>query len=241
MNATPNLGIVFAGPLVVTTLVAVVLWLVRRDTVGLGGRLRRWDFWATLAPYALFASVMSLSMAVEGDYYPIATTLASVVVFAGLPLGTWTWLRLGRRGLPAVIYAAVAGLCGLGIAVAVDPQRWWEIQNGGYPLATVLALAVGASVAVWGRQAPVPGGAALVVVGAVPLGMSLIASAAADEVLLAMFAPMPMFGLLGVAYLVAARLEKGASRGASEEAAPVATLAAPASPQPTSPPGGFTP
>jgi hypothetical protein len=220
MNATLNLAIVFAGPLVVTTVVAVVLWLVHRDTVRLGCRLRRWGFWAALAPYAFFASVMSLSMAIEGDSYPLATALASVAVFAALPLGAWVWLRLGGRGLPVVVYAAVAGLCGLALAVSLDPQRWWDIQNGGYPLASVLALAVGAAAAVWGRQAPVPGGAALIVAGVVPLGMSLIASAAADEVLVEMFVPMPMFALLGVVYLVAARLERGHEQRAAGQVAP---------------------
>lgn len=220
MNATLNLAIVFAGPLVVTTVVAVVLWLVHRDTLRLGSRLRRWDFWATLVPYALFASVMSLSMAVQGDDYPLATAVASVVIFAGLPLGAWAWLRFGGRGLPAAVYAAVAGLCGLAIAVSVDPQRWWDIQNGGYPLASVLALAVGAAAAVWGRQTPVAGGVTLIVAGLVPLGMCLIASAAADEVLQEMFIPMPMFALLGVAYLVASRLERGHEHRAPGQVAP---------------------
>ncbi len=220
MNATLNLAIVFAGPLVVTTVVALSLWLIRRDTVRLGGRLRQWGFWAALAPYAFFASVMSLSMAIEGESYPIASAIASVVVFAALPLGAWLWLRLGGRGLPVAVYAAVVGLCGLAIAVSVDPQRWWDIQNGGYPLAAVLALAVGAAAAVWGRQAPVPGGAALIVAGLVPLGTTLIAAAAADEVLVEMFAPMPMFALLGVVYLVAARLERGHEKRAAGQAAP---------------------
>lgn len=220
MNATLNLVIVFAAPLLATTVVAIVLWLVHRDPVRLGHRLRRWDFWAALAPYALFASVMSLSMAFQGDYYPIATALASVALFAGLPLGTWAWLRFGGRGLPAAVYAAVAGLCALAIAVSVDPQRWWDIQNSGYPLASVLALAVGAAAAVWGRQTPVPGGVALVVAGSVPLGVCVMASAAADEVLLQMFAPMPMFALLGVAYLVAARLERDHGHQAPGQKAP---------------------
>jgi hypothetical protein len=207
MNPTLNLAIVVAGPLVVATIVAVVLWLVHRDTARLGSRLRRWGFWAAMGPYALIASVMSLSMAIEGDSYPIATALVSVLAFAVLPLGAWAWLRLGGRGLPVMVCAAVTGLCGLAIAVAVDPQRWWDLQNGDYPLASVLALGIGAAAAVWGRQALVPGGTALIVAGVVPLGTSLIASAAADEVLVEMFAPMPMFALLGVAYLVAARLE----------------------------------
>jgi uncharacterized membrane protein YhaH (DUF805 family) len=220
MNATLNLAIVLAGPLVVTTVVAAALWLVHRDTAQLGGRLRRWDFWAALAPYAFFALVMSLSMAIEGESYPIASAIASVVVFAALPLGVWLWLRFGGRGLPAVMYAAVAGLCALAIAVSVDPQRWWDIQNGGYPLASVVALAIGAAAAVWGRRAPVPGGGALLVAGVVPLGTCLVASAAADEVLLQMFAPMPMFALLGVAYLVAARLERGREHRAPGQVAP---------------------
>ena len=101
MNATLNLAIVFAGPIIVTTATAIILWLVHRDPVRLGGRLRRWDFWAVLAPYTLFALLMSLSMALQGDYYPIATALASVVLFAGLPLGTWAWLRFDGRGLTA--------------------------------------------------------------------------------------------------------------------------------------------
>jgi uncharacterized membrane protein YhaH (DUF805 family) len=220
MNTTLNLVIVFAGPLVVTTVVAVVLWLVHRDTGRLGGRLRRWDFWAALAPYAVVASVMSLSMAVEGDDYPVMTAVGSVVLFAGLPLGMWAWLRFGGRGVPVTVYAAVAGLCGLAVAVSVDPQRWWDIQNGGYPLASVLALAIGAAAAVWGRQAPVPGGAALIVAGVVPLGLTLLASTAADEVLVEMFAPMPMFALLGAAYLVAARLERGLGHPAPGQVAP---------------------
>ena len=115
---------------------------------------------------------------------------------------------------------AVAGLCVLALAVTVAPEYWRGIQEGGFPLAGVLALAVGASAAVWGRRAPIPAGIALLVAGLVPLGTALVASAAADVVLVEMFAPMPMFAVLGLAYVVGDRLERHAARREAGAVAP---------------------
>lgn len=212
MNATLNLLIVLLGPLVAVSLVAAVRWLVDRDTAALGGRLRRWGFWATIGSYGFFAAVMTASMVVEGEYYVLAAALASAAMFAGLPLGTWAWLRAGGRGLPATVSVAVAGLCALALAVMTAPQFWGDIQEGGFPLASVVALAIGASAAVWGRRAPVPAGVGLLVAGIVPLGTCLIASAAADVVLVEMFAAMPMFAALGGVLLAATWLEHRAGR-----------------------------
>ena len=207
MNATLNLAVVVAGPLVVLTVVALVRWLVDRDAGDLGRRLHLWSLWATLVTYVLIASAMTLSMAVNGESYAVATAVASAALFIGLPLATWAWQRAGGRGLPVAIALTAAALCALALAVSLDPQRWWEIQNNDWPMASVVALAIGASMAVWGRRVPVPAGAALLVVGLVPLGTSLLAPVDADLVLEAMFAPMPMFALLGLLLLAAARLQ----------------------------------
>lgn len=220
MNATLNLAIVFLGPVMVVAAVALIRWLVDRDTAALGDRLRRWGFWATIAPYGFFASVMTLSMALQGEYYPFASALAAAALFVGLPLGSWAWQRVGGRGLPTAVSVAVAGLCVLALAVTVAPEYWRGIQEGGFPLAGVLALAVGASAAVWGRRAPIPAGIALLVAGLVPLGTALVASAAADVVLVEMFAPMPMFAVLGLAYVVGDRLERHAARREAGAVAP---------------------
>lgn len=207
MNQTLNLALVVGGPLVIVAVVAGVRWLVDRDAARLGGRLHRWGFWAAIGPYALLAAVMTLSMVVEPAAYDLPAVLAGAVLFAGLPLGAWAWQRGGGRGLGIAISAAVAALCALALAVVVDPQTWAAIQEGGLPIVSILALAVGAAAAVWGRRSPVPAGIALVIAGTVPLGMCVLGSAAADVVLVEMFAPMPMFALLGLAYLAAGRLE----------------------------------
>lgn len=220
MNATLNLAIVFLGPLVAVVIVAMIRWLVDRDPVALSARLRHWGFWAVIASYGLFAAVMTASMVVEGQYYPLATALAAAALFAGLPLGTWVWQRAGGRGLPAAVSVAVAGLCALALAVMVAPQFWRDIQEGGFPFASVVALAIGASATVWGRTAPIPGGAALLVAGVVPLGTALVASAAANIVLVEMFAPMPMFAGLGLTYLAAAWIAHRAARDKAALAAP---------------------
>ena len=212
MNTTLNFLIVFLGPLVAVMTVALVRWILDRDAVALGARLRRWGFWAAIASYGFFAAVMTMSIGVNTEHYAYATGLAAAALFAGLPLGAWAWLRAGGRGLPATVSVAVAGLCALALAVTVSPQNWGELQESGFPLATVVALAIGASAAVWGRRAPIPAGVDLIVAGTVPLGTALVASAAADVVLVEMFAAMPMFALLGLAYVVAARLERGPAR-----------------------------
>lgn len=230
MNAALNLAIGVAGPMVVMTVIALVRWLVDRDAGDLGRRLHHWSIWAAMVTYALIASAMTLSMAVNGDSYAVATAVASAALFIGLPLGTWAWQRAGGRGLPVVIALAAAALCALAIAVSLDPQRWWEIQNSDWPIASVVALAIGASMAVWGRRVPVPAGAALLVVGLVPLGISLLASADADLVLEEMFAPMPMFALLGLLLLAAARLQARSRphdvQGTAPDWAPDRTMAA---------------
>jgi hypothetical protein len=212
MNATLNLAIVVAGPIAVVAVIAVIRWLMDRDPAALGRRLRKWGFWATIGTYAAIGSVMTLSMAVNGEYDVLASAATAALLFAGLPLATWAWQDAGGRGLPATVSVAVAGLCALALAVMINPQYWGEVQESGLPLATVAALAIGASAAVWGRRAPLPAGVGLLVAGIVPLGACLVASAAADVVLVEMFAAMPMFAALGLAYVVAVLLESRAAR-----------------------------
>jgi hypothetical protein len=220
MNATLNLAIVVAGPIVILGVIAIVRWLMDRDSRALGRRLRSWGFWGAIGTYAVIGSAMSLSMAVNSEDDVLAGTLTAAALFAGLPLGTWAWQRAGGRGLPIAVCVAVAGLCALALAVMVAPQFWRDVQEGGFPLVSVVALAIGASAAVWGRTAPIPAGAALLVAGVVPLGTAVVASAAADVVLVEMFAPMPMFAVLGLAYLAAARLDGSAAHRESVSAAP---------------------
>jgi hypothetical protein len=207
-----NVAIVFLGPLVAVTTVALVRWVVDRDLVALGGRLRRWGIRATIASYGVFAAVMTMSMIVNSEDYALATALGAAALFAGLPLGAWAWQRVGARGLPVAVWAGIAGLCALALAVTVNPQPWAEVQEGGFPIASVLALAIGAAAAVWGRRAPLPAGSALLVAGIVPLGTILVAPAAADVVLIEMFAPMPMFAVLGAVLLAAAWVDARAAR-----------------------------
>jgi hypothetical protein len=220
MNATLNLAIVSLGPLVAVTTVALARWLADRDLVALGGRLRRWGIWATFASYCFFAAVMTMSMIVNSESYAVATALAAAALFAGLPLGTWAWQRAGAHGLPATVFVAVASLCTLALAVAMAPPYWAEVQGGGFPIVSVAALAIGASAAVWGRRAPTPAGIALLVAGMVPLGTTVVASAAADVVLVEMFAPMPMFAALGAVLLAAAWIDGHAARRGAGAVAP---------------------
>lgn len=207
MNSPANLYVLLLLPVTVILVIALARWLPSRDTAALGRRLQRWGFWAVGGVSLALLGVISLTMLAESADYSVAAAVGTLLVAVGAPLATWYWVRRGSRGLPIAMWALVGATLALAVAACIAPAYWTDIVNDVYPVG-ILSGAVGLALAVWGRADPVPAGVALLILGVLPLSLAG-AVAASSEVLVMLFAALPVFAVLGVLYLVGHHLEVG--------------------------------
>ena len=207
MSSLANLFVLLSLPVTVILVVALVRWLPSRDASVLGRRLQRWGFWAVGGVSLALLDIISLSMVAESQYYSVAAAVGTLLAAVVAPLGTWYWLRRGGRGLPIAMWALVGATLALAVAACIAPAYWTHVVNDVYPVG-ILCGAVGLALAVWGRVDPVPAGVALLILGVLPLSLAG-AVAASSEILVMLFAALPVFAVLGVLYLVGHHLEVG--------------------------------
>lgn len=207
MNTTLNLYVVLLLPVTIVVIVALARWLRSRDSSVLGSRLRRWGFWAVAGTNVALLGVISLTMLAESEDYSLMAALGTVLITIAAPAVTWFWLRHGGHGVPIAMWALVGATLALAVAACVAPAYWTDVVNDVYPVG-ILSGAVGLALAVWGRTTPVQAGVALLVLGILPLSLAG-AVAAASEILVMLFAALPIYAVLGVLFLVGHHLEAG--------------------------------
>ncbi len=136
-------------------------------------------------------------------------TAAWVVPMIGL--GIWAWVS--PRTVEPVLWALLACVVVLSAWWAYAPSAWQDFMDTRGPVIGVLALAVGACLAVWGYRRPVRGAVALIVVAVVPVvGAGLAAGFGFATAATSTAVTVSPFLTCALLYLLAWRLDRRPAR-----------------------------
>ena len=155
---------------------AVLLAVVFRrhpDAAGRARALRRLALGLTVV-YVIFigAFIVGETFADPGGWEAVGLVALWVVPLAGLGLLGWKWPDRARVPLMAVTAAVVA----VNVWYTFDTQHWRTFENAHGPVRGVAAFALGAALSAYAYRRPLPGGVLLLVVGVIPVALSMLAT-----------------------------------------------------------------
>jgi hypothetical protein len=149
---------------------AVVLVLARlRSTADRARFLRR----AGLVLMAMFTVVGAVWIAAEAFADPGGWRAAGLVAMWLVPLVVLLAISWYRVTWATVLLGALtAGVVGLSVWFAVDPEAWRAFESNNGPVRAISSFVLAAPIALLGWRRPLPAGVLLVVLGVVPVALS---------------------------------------------------------------------
>ncbi len=157
------------APLVVTVVLAAgvaALFFIQREA-GRRARLLKEAGFTLMALYTLLGGAFIIGETFDdpGGWLALGLVAAWAVPLGAL--GALAWYR-PERAVPVFI-TLVAGVVGLSISFAVNPEGWRAIETGNGPVRDIVVFALAPGLAVLGLRNIVAAGLLLVVLGAAPL------------------------------------------------------------------------
>jgi hypothetical protein len=190
----------------VVTVGALVLMLARLRTTANRARFLRQ---AGLVLMAMFTLVGVAWIAGEVFSDPGGWRAGGLVAMWFVPLAILLVISWYRVAWATVLLSVLtAGLVGVSIWFAADPEAWRAFENNNGPVRAIAAFVLAAPIALLGWRRPLPAGVMLLVLGLVPVTLSAAGTPSGIGSLAAV-SIMPV--LTGTLYLLAAAIARGAS------------------------------
>ena len=185
----------------VAIVIVIAVFFARQLDPPKRARFLRWAGFTVMALSMLFfgAFVVGDALSDPGGWKAVALVAAWAVPLAGLAAVAWY-----RPGWAVRFFAVLtAGVIGMSIWFAVNPQAWRSFEDRHGPIRAVITFVLAAPIALLGLKRTAAAGRLLVAVGIVPVAVSSVGSPL-GLTSLAVVSSAPI--ITGVLYLLSARM-----------------------------------